>query len=442
MLRINRQKGVVTLMLTIVILMVVTLTTLYTSRVVVTDDKVFGNVYKNAQALDAARSGFDYALAYLNANTSTVTTGLSSCAVGNETYALTSGTLANNATYTMTYGCVTAASTTYLTITAVGANAGGSASKTVKGIVKVLNTAVLTPIMSTGNATVSNSGTVTNTRSGASYSIAAGGTITTTGAGTLTPAATLASNATLSALTTSQMETNFVGQSIASFATTTPSRYMRITCTGAISYRDTTVINSGVCATCTSVPATLCSSGTTTFSNVASTSSALIYFSMGANNFAIANTGNGQTITVGTSTSPVVLVVNGTGGTVTLGGNSNNNVNTFWGNIYTNRPLTIQKTGGNNSTKWIVNGLVFSSGSSLTLSDNSATTIDAIVNGEMVGTNVTNSTGSVNLSDTFLGYITGTYAGLVGSWAISGVAGSGSSEYGLVAGSLGDFTPG
>lgn len=434
MLRINRQKGVATLMLTIVILMVVTLTTMYTSRVVVTDDKVFGNVYKNAQALDAARSGFDYALAYLNANVSTVTTGLSSCASVSNTYSLTSGTLANNATYTMTYGCVTAASTTYLTITAVGTNAGGSARKTVAGMVRVLGGSVIGAMMSTGASTVSNTGTVTNSIAGTPYSIIAGGSITTTGAGTITPATTSASNATMAAATFN----DFTGQSaIGNFATLTPTRYMRITCTGAISYRNTTVINSGVCATCTSSPATLCSSGTTTFNNIASASSTLIYFSMGANNFTIANTGNNQVITVGTSTSPVVLVVNGTGGNVSLSASGNNNANTFWGNIYTNRPLSIAKTAGNAATNWTVNGLAYSSGATTTLTGLTSTA-NAVVNGELTGTAVTNSLGQVNLSATTLGYITGTYSGYVGTYPTTGIGG-GSSSYGLVAGSLKDF---
>lgn len=426
-------------MLTIVILMIVTLTTLYTARVVVTDDKVFANTYRNNQAMGAARAGYDYALGYLNENISTVTTGLSSCASVSNTYALTSGTLANNATYTMTYGCVTAASTTYLTITAVGTNADGSARKTVAATVKVLSSDVLAPIVSSGATTftASTAGTATNSLAGAQYAVVGGGTITpattTAGTATYTPNATLASNATIAALT----ETNYLGNTVSSFATATPSRYMRLTCTGASpTYSSTTVINSGNCTTCTSSPATLCSSGTTTFNNIASASSTLIYFAMGGNAFLMANSAANTDITLGTSTSPVVLVVQNAS-SVTVTTVNNNNTNVIWGNIYTDSPLTIQKTANNGTFE--LNGLVFSSGSTLTVSDNTGA-IDVTINGELVGRAVTVSRGAVNLTSTTLGYVTGTYNGYVGTWATTGIPlGGGSGSYGLVAGSLKDF---
>ena len=445
MLRIIRQKGVVTLMLTIVILMIVTLTTLYTARVVQTDDKVFANIYRNNQAMGAARAGYDYALAYLNANVSTVTTGLSSCAVGNETYALSSGTLANNATYTMTYGCVTAASTTYLTITTVGTAADGSAVKTVTAMVKVLGGTSATPIVA--RSTVTNAGVVTNSLSGASYAINSGSTVSNSG--TLTPNASNENNTSLSGLSDANFITEFMGNTFSFFSTYATSPYARISCTAAGTTTFTTASTYAALPTgCTlSASAGLSGSvlnnatGGVVYIDMTSAGSTLT-FSNGASN----NSDYAMGATTSASTR-VILVVNFTGGGTTnfnVTSTANNNTDFINGNIYTNATnFVLDKPSGNANSTMTVNGLIVHAGTSSVSTTIRRTDTDGAVslNGEVAsaGTVTISASTTTTLDSTFLGYISGSHAGLVGTAATNGIGGAGASSYGLVAGSLKDF---
>lgn len=461
MLRINRQKGVVTLMLTIVILMIITLTTLYTSRVVVADDKIFANTYRNNQALDAARAGYDYALAYLIANTSTVTTGLSSCAVGNETYALTSGTLANNATYTMTYGCVTAASTTYLTITAVGTSADTSAVKTVTGMVKSLGSTNPTPFVSRSSITLtaasSANSVITNSLSGALYAVTVhtGQTVTQSPSGTtsITPNATLQS-ATLTGLSDSAFVTNYIGTGGFSVFSSDPGAsggYAKITCTGSATFTGVTTFASPP-AGCTVNSNTTGKSAPFAGNPSNPITSGVMYIAMtgasGSNTLTVTNSATGRAYVFGTTASPSILVVyfSNNNGSVVFTGASNNNPNALNGGVYTNGSLSLLGVGGNANTTITLNGLGFvgADGASTTPSVTLSTSSRAVaINGEMVARALTysqSSTGTINttLNSTNLGYIQGLPVA-AGSAAINGIEGGGITGYGFVAGSLKDF---
>ena len=435
--------------------MIVTLTTLYTARVVQTDDKVFANAYRNTQALDAARTGFDYALANLIANTSTVTTGLASCTPVTNTFSLAApGPLSNSATYTMTYGCVTAGSTTYLTITAVGTSADGSATKTVTATVKSLDSTIYAPVITQANATLTGTAalptTITNSIAGQLYSVVAGGaTISPSASGsnvTYSPNLTSASNSTLAGLSTaSALETSFLGRTVASFASVSATNSIKLTsCPGLTIVTGATAFNSLGC-TCAATGSVAC---TNTFNNVAASAvnGVLIYFGMGTNPFIL--TDSTAVYTVGTAASPVLLVINTTSAAspaVQLNAITNNRVSSFIGDIYTNGNLVLGRTAGNNNTGWSMNsttaapstavysGLAFSS-ASLRLVQSGGNVSRVFLFGEAVSGTGSGAVNAVNSATVTLNSIPTAYQSLIG-----GGVGGGSGGYGLVSGSLKDF---
>ncbi len=443
----SRQNGVATLMLTIVVLMIMTLTTLYTARVVITDDKIFANHYRNMQALDAAHSGFDYALAYLNENPSTVTTALSSCAVGNETYSLTSGTLANNATYTMAYGCVSAGSTTYLTITAVGTAADGSAIRTINGTVKLTNVSFLGyPVIGrvdnagTNSIDIQDSSLVTNIEASANTSMAGGGTVrlrnsasTVTTAGspytcaaaiTMPPAPAPTtcqdisfSNGSLSSMSTSSFQTQFLGRLVTDFSSLA-TVYNFDCSSGNKTFRASTTFASQSC--------TNSGSGGTavTFQGL----SGVVYINMGTRNLTLNTNAANLVFNIPTSTTPLILVINSTGD-VTINASQNNSTVTIYGNIYSNSTGFVMLTeSGGGTAATTMNGILFTSGEGRVRSG-------AALNGVFIASQADMRTQTSTATYTSSN-ITNTYNDYYGD-ALRPIT---SPAYGLVAGSLRDFT--
>lgn len=425
-LRQKVQKGIAALMFVVTVLGVVTVITLFTSDVIITDNKIYNNVQNNAYALNAAQAGVDYALAYLNVNPSTVTTGLASCATATNTYSLTSGTLpSSGATYTMTYSCVTAGSTSTLRIASTGTSADGGSTRTLGITVMSFGGSSTIPVMAKGTVTAASSAVITNSLTGATYAIDAGGTVASVGA-TLTPAATNSFDTALSGLTTAQLETNFAGRSIASFATLAPSgaiKNVRLSCASTRTFNATTLLS-----TCT---VNLNNTGSTTLSGI---TNAVIYINMNGNALTLTQGAN-NAFTLGSAASKVILVVDNAS-LLTIRGTGTANT-TIYGNVYTDSPVTLTRSGSSTVT---INGMVFSSSAGTTRIQNSAD-----VNGIFVGNSTVVVTGSgtrIILDTTSLAYITGSLGGYVGTYATngpSGGGGGGGASYGLVSGSWKDF---
>jgi Tfp pilus assembly protein PilX len=229
------------IMFTMTVLAIVTIITLFTARVIVTDHKIYGNVQNNAAALNAAQAGFDYALGYLNAYPYIVANGLGYCAAATNTYALTSGTLANGATYTMTFSCITAGDFVTFNLTAVGTSADSTATRTLTGTLRQY-CGISQPLITRTTATLNNTSVLSNTLSGATRAIDAGGTVrlnntssvtTTTGGNCpavyTSPAATSclsirSSNATpattaLSTISNANFQQLYLGRQLTGFST-------------------------------------------------------------------------------------------------------------------------------------------------------------------------------------------------------------------------------
>lgn len=440
MLRIIRQKGVLTLTLTIVVLMVVTLTTLYTARVVQTDDKIFANAYRNAQALGAAHAGFDYALGFLNfsllnqeavlgAVSGTVPTttpagvlsgNLARCTSGSATTPITltsPSALANGATFTMTYSCLATNNITTLNIKSVGASNDGSANRTVQATVYRYQPSII-PLLSVGAITLTATGGGSNVRirntssSVAKTAIRVAGTFTITGGGGTETVSVNASSCTTSAgctaplvfksdpgltgVTATALESQYMGTSAAGltdFGTLSggvPTKVdYYLNCTGAnVPYNALGSAFPGGGCTCTpaagvpACPATIGSAildGRVIYWNVSNGATRTISFSGFAQN---------------TATTPSIFIFNRAGAgalNVTLA-----NGYSMFGGVYTDGTLREQGATAGNA----LNGVGFTSGNYAQLNNRPN------VNGVVIVGGTTSITAS-NATGTTLGYALG-----------------------------------
>lgn len=450
-----KQVGMAALAITLTVLAVMTIVTLFTARVIVTDNKIFSNVKNNTDALEAAQAGLGYAVAYLNANASTVATGLSNCGTATNTYSLPTGTLANNATYVATYGC-TATNLSTLQISSLGTSADGSSTRTVTELVNQLSASYAGYALigqadsgGTGSVRLANSAQVNNNQSGATTTIIGGQTVqlrnsasTSTSTGTpyscnatatlsssTPPASTTCqdiaySNATLNGYSTTEMQTTFLGRLVTDFSAL--ANYT-VNCTigGNKTFRQTTTFISQGC-TCTP----LCS--LSTLANTGIGNNAIVYINMGSNNLTISPT-SGGTFNIGGSSTPVIFAINSTGN-ITIGNGSSSSAMTFYGNVYTNTTdsLSLDGNSGSGGT-FNFNGIAFSP-SDVQVQGTNGTDI---VNGVVIGNQVTvnGNTPIVNYNPA---YITNTLGGYYGS-ALTASGGSGSNSYAIVPGSWRDF---
>lgn len=463
------QKGIATLVLVMIVLGVVTVITLFTARVILMDQKIYKNVSLRSSAANAAQAGFDYALGYLVSNASTVTaTDLSSCPSTDTTYTLSAGTnspLADNSTFTMTYHCI-ATNTDTLRITAVGTSFDSAATNTITALVKAWNGAFSNyAVVGRANGggensvNIRNTSRVYNTNAGVTTTVVGGGTVqlhhsaasrtsitspygapyacaarTTLPGSITTDCKDISySNATLNAMTNAtDFQTNFIGRTISgstnSFSSTSITPVYNLDCSsGNKTFHSSTTFASEGCTNNGS-------GGTTDTFVSASATARIIYVYMGSRNLTFETGGTDTSFTIGSASSPVILVINnidsstGDSGNIRWDADSGGDQITMHGNIYTNSTNFIQLMRDSNGTGTL-NGILFSSGPVQVYNN-------MTVNGVVVGDRV-------DIRDAAAVYytpanITNTYNGYYGSYLTPG-AGGGANSYGIVSGSWKDF---
>lgn len=405
----RRQKGMAALIITITILVVVTIITLFTARVIVTDNKILNNVKNNTDALNAAQAGFGYALGYLNAYPYIVANGLGYCAVASNTFVLTPvGALTNGATYTMTFSCITAGSFITINLAAVGTSQDGTSTRTVSGTLKQF-CGVGLPLISRGNVLLSNTALVSNPISGATRSIDSAGTVnlnststaTTATGGSYSCAASYASppsttclnirssNATpttaaLGTITNANFQQLYLGRLVSDFSSLATVYNIDCTSAGNKSFDQTTTwAGAGGGTGCVK-------SGTGTSTTLNGITGAIIYMNMANRNLTL-TTSSTSAFTLGTAAAPVLLVINSTTGNVTIttanpaGGNSM----TINGNIFTTSTTVVINKGTNGVTA--VNANIFGLGT-VDIAGNAAT--GPVVTGAIISNASTITQGS------------------------------------------------
>jgi Tfp pilus assembly protein PilX len=434
----RKQKGMAALMFTMTILAVVTVITLFTAQVIVTDNRILNNVETNEDALNAAQAGLDYGVGYLNAYPYVVANGLAYCAAATNTFALTAQTMANGSTYTATYSCVAAGNIANIKLVSVGTAVGAAATRTVQASLEQYCGGPPVALTTTGTATLSNTSVVSNTTAGATRTIDSGGATTinntatsntTTGGayscatGGVQPATcrnvreTGAANGNppttaLTTITSANRQLLYLGRLISAFSALATVYNIDCSPGGANTFTETTTFGASGCTNSGS-------GGTGVTLPTAGASGGLIYMSMATDNL-ILTTASGATFTLGAAATPVVLVIVSTGGatvaiTTNAGANSTMVIN---GNVYFSSgggamSITTGSTLASRTTT--INGFVFST-NAVNLANN------GVVNGAVISSSTALTQAArinytpANITRTFNNYCGGAWGIVPGSW--------------------------
>ncbi len=227
-----RQKGMTTLVITLVLLLCLSIMVLAVAKSTLTEQRISANEYDSAQALEASRAGLQFGIVYLMANIATIVKD-----ANNDGYidaysnSSTSNVALNDgAQYTINYSNPVSNNFSLVKVSCTGTSANGSVTRTVSELVAFYNS--LLP--HAGNEAmvikkIANiSGTVTTTNTATNGTLYTGSTINksgattfTTGLGTTTDIASSVANvisnqSALGNATTTAFFQNFFGASQAS----------------------------------------------------------------------------------------------------------------------------------------------------------------------------------------------------------------------------------
>ena len=213
----QNQRGFALLSTTLILLLVLTIMSIFTARTVIQHQTITANLFKTQQAFEAAQAGMEYAITYLNDDPTAVTNWM-----------VLGASLSDGSSYQVQYQYLDE-NGTLMRLDSTGTSADGTATRTIMQKIK-LNTAVTVvqvrpattrgPVILDGNASITNlenDSTITSgstvTFSGTSQTILSGGT-GSNGAG-MGPDV-VENDPTLSAMTPSAFEMATLGRSIAS----------------------------------------------------------------------------------------------------------------------------------------------------------------------------------------------------------------------------------
>lgn len=135
----QKQNGVAALFVTLGILLLMTIITFFTARIVLDEQKLYKNTQDIAIVYNAAQAGFDFALGYLNENPNAVTDGQ-----------VLTGTLSNGAAYSALF--TYSPNNQFIQIKSTGSLPGNNSTRVVTAIVKRYSSPIIP--MTTKNGVV------------------------------------------------------------------------------------------------------------------------------------------------------------------------------------------------------------------------------------------------------------------------------------------------
>lgn len=312
---IKRQAGAALLIMTLILMLAAGLMLVYGSSYGILQEKTANNQQDANKAMAAAEAGLDYAIAFLSANASTVTGSQSG---GNINYTIATTTQSDNSTYSISITNPTTSDYKRLQVTSTGTSPDGTSQRIVRQEVYSSGSSVQYAVTTKQNLNMSGNSSIEGT-----YGVNAGGSVSQSGSSS---ASNVNDNdSSLSTLTDAQFFNKFFGASTA-----------------------TVQANSAYYATQLSVP------WSTVSGNVWVDSSVVMA---------------GDT-TIGSPTSPVVLIVNGS---FTGLGNI-----TIYGLVYTMSNTSLTSITGSVN---VIGGVV--SEGNISTSGNSTITYDENVLGQL-----------------------------------------------------------
>lgn len=219
MLHRRKQKGVAALLVTVVVLSVAIIVTLFTARIIITDQKIFKNVLDQAQAENAAQAGMQYGEAYQNYNYNYVdiTDGQT-----------VSATLPDGSSYVTTYATEVNSNTDVHRITSVGKSADNSSTRTITALFQWYSTALLLMPMAAinGHADIKVEDNSVITKAGVGDAAQSGKQIKLKTGGSVSPSYT-ENVQSLKDKTNSEFQTDYIGKLITDYATDAAITYTK-----------------------------------------------------------------------------------------------------------------------------------------------------------------------------------------------------------------------
>lgn len=287
----GEKSGAATLVMTVVLMMLSTLIILFAAEYGALQDKALSNVTRNNQAFEAAQAGLEYGINYLNKNSSTILANPVNGYIPSYSDSHTANvSLPNNSSFTITYSNPVANNYTLIKISSTGTSDDGSSTHTVSQLVKfgsMLLNKPSEPLDIKGSATFTGNSQISN--SSGNTTIKSGSTVTLTGSATTAPSSgpgsspgnigsdIIQNNSTLSNMSASDLFSTYFGLSQSLVKSSIGNYYSNSTDTN---YRS---LISGKSGTSIWIDQT---SGTATI--------------------------GGSAVVIGSSSSPVLLVINGT----------------------------------------------------------------------------------------------------------------------------------
>lgn len=173
-----KQIGATSFVITIILMVAALLIMLYASQNTMLQQKSSGNQLRASQAFEAAEAGLEFGISYLNANTSTVIASPSGGYInyGSANSSLTNVALANSSRFSVVYTNPTQNNYQLLQVTSTGVNSDGTSTRVVRQQVYQQSRTFNYSVFSAKNVTFVGGSTLTNTVT--NQNISTGGTLT------------------------------------------------------------------------------------------------------------------------------------------------------------------------------------------------------------------------------------------------------------------------
>jgi Tfp pilus assembly protein PilX len=178
-----RSKGVSTLATTMILLLFITLLTLFGTTYSIWQQKISANVIRHNQAFMAAETGLEYGMVYFIENSGLILANPSAGYISSYSNSnITNVTLANNSKFTVVYTNPVANAYNLILITSTGTSDDGTANVIISQLIakgtELLNTPT-TSLSLTGNVNMGGNSTIYNNSTAST--ILAGGSVTFSG---------------------------------------------------------------------------------------------------------------------------------------------------------------------------------------------------------------------------------------------------------------------
>jgi Tfp pilus assembly protein PilX len=300
----NQHNGAATLIITAMLLIATTLIVIFASQATMMQQKISANQYRNMQAYYAAEAGLEFGINYLNQNSNTILANPVGGFVnyGSADTNLTNVTLANNAKYSVVYTNPIANNYLLLNVISTGTSDDGTSTRVVRQQVYGGISSLAAAMTTKGNVTSSGNVTITG-----STGIDAGGTMTQSGSNNIS--SVIQNDSVLNNLSTDALFLKIFGVNKAQMQAQ---------------------------------------------SNFYSTTTGLVYSNLVGKNWINTNVILSGTITMGTISNPILLVVNGNfiaSGSITIygvlyvtGSTISSGTNNFYGSLISEGAIIMSGT--------------------------------------------------------------------------------------------------